>query len=38
MYHAKARGKHRWVSCAPELEEQSPVGDAKPTIRRAPAA
>jgi diguanylate cyclase (GGDEF)-like protein len=38
MYHAKARGKHRWASYSPELEEQSPVGDSKPTVRRAPAA
>jgi len=38
MYHAKARGKHRWASYTAELEEQSPVGDAKPAVRRAPAA
>jgi diguanylate cyclase (GGDEF)-like protein len=39
MYHAKARGKHRSASYAPELEAQSPVGDAAPTVRRAaPAA
>ncbi|MEW5990194.1 MAG: GGDEF domain-containing protein [Chloroflexota bacterium] len=39
MYHAKARGKHRAASYSPDLEEQSPVGDARPTVRRAaPAA
>jgi diguanylate cyclase (GGDEF)-like protein len=39
MYHAKARGKHRSASYSPELEEQSPVGDANPSVRRAaPAA
>jgi diguanylate cyclase (GGDEF)-like protein len=39
MYHAKARGKHRLASYSPELEEQSPVGDAHPAVRRnAPAA
>jgi diguanylate cyclase (GGDEF)-like protein len=39
MYHAKARGKHRSASYTPELEEQSPVGDARPAVRRtAPAA
>jgi diguanylate cyclase (GGDEF)-like protein len=39
MYHAKARGKQRWASYTPELEEPSPVGDANPAVRRAaPAA
>ena len=39
MYHAKARGKHRAASYAPELEEQSPAGNARPAVRRtAPAA
>jgi diguanylate cyclase (GGDEF)-like protein len=39
MYHAKARGKHRSASYTPELEEQSPAGNARPAVRRsAPAA
>ena len=38
MYHAKARGKHRAASYAPELEEQSPAGNANPAVRRAASA